>query len=711
VLGVPALFSTAYGNVGSSIYYALGVVAASAMGATPLVFLATGLLFVCTAWTYAEATAAMPEAGGASSFARRAFNEMASFGIGWGQMLVYVATIAISALFVPYYLAVFWPILREWPYSSIGGVVAAVLLVVINVIGIKEAASLNIVLAALDLATQVLIMVIALVLLLEPTVLIQQIDWGVAPTWRQFLYGLAIGTVAYTGIETVSNMAEEAAHPGRDVPRAINMVIVVVLIVYVGMPLAGLSVMRVGANTVPVDAASGLTVPVKVVPGDPEGTWVLASDGKTTVYVPVETKGDTTVIPAQDPVGEVTVVGGQRVTRLYGTQLGSNYAEDPVVGMVRFMPESVGWLKAILAPWVAILAATILLIATNAGLIGVSRLTYSLGQHRQLPPMLGRMHAKRLTPYVSIIVFGFIACLLVLPGRIGLLADLYVFGSMISFTAAHLSLIVLRFKEPELERPWRTPFNVSWRGKLVPLTAVFGAAGTFSVWLVIVAFQGVSRLIGLAWIVAGLLMYVAYRRLKGYSLTQTVAKTMMPVSMQADIDYHQILVPIVGSRVSDEMMVLACQLATEKKSAIHGLYVIEVPLNLPLDARLTNERAKADRVLREAALIASQFKVRFTPHVVTARQAGRAICEEAGRQRSEVIILGMVRKRRIADRVFGRTADYVLDHAPCEVLLNLVPKDYPTAGSGLDALTGGVSPAAAPPAVGHDDRGGPHSTT
>jgi nucleotide-binding universal stress UspA family protein len=185
----------------------------------------------------------------------------------------------------------------------------------------------------------------------------------------------------------------------------------------------------------------------------------------------------------------------------------------------------------------------------------------------------------------------------------------------------------------------------------------------------------------------------------------------MPESMQADIDYNQILVPVVGSRISDEMMVLACQLATEKKSAIHGLYVIEVPLNLPLDARLTNERAKADKVLKAAALIASQFKVKFTPHIVTARQAGRAIVEEATVQRSEVIILGMMRKRRIADRVFGRTADYVIDHAPCEVLLNLVPKSYPTAGSGLDGSSGAASPGDGPPSAAEGGRGGPPTTT
>jgi APA family basic amino acid/polyamine antiporter len=237
----------------------------------------------------------------------------------------------------------------------------------------------------------------------------------------------------------------------------------------------------------------------------------------------------------------------------------------------------------------------------------------------------------------------------------------------------------------------------------VPVLAVIGGLGTFTVWCVVVATHPFGRTVGFIWMGLGLLMYVVYRRVKGYSLTKTVQKVVVPISMQADIDYDQILVPITGSRISDEMMVLACQLATEKKSAIHGLYVIEVPLNLPLDASLVSERAKADTVLEAGALIASQFKVKFTPHVVTARQAGRAIVEEAGLHRSEVVMLGTTRKRRVGNLTFGRTTDYVLDHAPCEVLLNLVPRDYPTEGSSVADKLEKLGPPEAPAATG----GGP----
>jgi len=711
VLGVPALFSTAYGNVGSSIYYALGVVALYAMGATPIVFALTGLLFVTTAWSYAEATSMVPEAGGSSSFARRAFNEFVSFGAGWALMLDYIVTIAISAFFVPHYLAVFWPALRTYPWDTVIGIAVILALVVINVVGIKEAARLNVLLAALDLGTQLLIMVIGLILLLQPRILLEQIDFGTAPTWSQLLYGISIGTIAYTGIETISNMSEEAAHPDRDVPRAINMVLATVLVVYIGMALVALSAMPVGANTLTVDPSTHRTVATEVVPGEPEGTYVLASDPDQPVYVPVERRGDRYVIPPRDPTGEVYQEGDRWVTKLYGTQLGSAFVEDPVLGVVKFMPDELSWLRGILAPWVGILAATILVIATNAGLIGVSRLAYSLGLHRQVPPVLGRIHPKRLTPYVAIVLFGLVACLLILPGSTSFLADLYAFGAMISFTTAHVSVVALRIKEPDTERPFRSPLSVRYRGHDLPLLSIIGGAGTFTVWCVVVATHGEGRLIGFIWMALGIAMYVGYRKLKGYSLTRTIARVVVPASMQADIDYDRILVPVVGTRITDEMMVLACQLATEKGSAIDALYVIEVPMNLPLDAALPEQRARAERVLGAAGLIAEQFKVHFAPIVVTARHAGRAIVKEATERRSEVVIMGTVKKRRVADRAFGSTVDHVIDHAPCEVLLNLVPRDYRTDGASLDEVRAlapgapggapnGASGGGAPPANG-----------
>src|ERR1700686_5399097 len=180
VLGTSALFSTAYGNVGSSIYYALGLVASYALGLTPIVFLITGVIFYLTAATYAEATAMYPEAGGSSSFARHAFNAFWSFFAGWAQMLNFTITVAISAFFVPHYLGgLFWPALQHGPGDVLFGGGVVIVLSLINVVGVKEAAGLNILLAVTDLATQLLLVIVGMVLVLSPHVLIGNVHLGI----------------------------------------------------------------------------------------------------------------------------------------------------------------------------------------------------------------------------------------------------------------------------------------------------------------------------------------------------------------------------------------------------------------------------------------------------------------------------------------------------------------------------------------------------
>src|SRR3982751_1266685 len=192
VLGVNALFATAYGNVGSSIYYALGLVASLALGLTPVVFVITGIFFFCTAATYAEATAMFPEAGGSSSFARHAFNELVSFFAAWAQMLNYVITIAISAFFVPHYLSIFWEPLRTNPWDIVVGIALTWLLVGINIVGIKEAANLNILLAVIDFATQLLLVALGAFLIFHPATLLDNVHWGIAPTWSAFLLAIPV---------------------------------------------------------------------------------------------------------------------------------------------------------------------------------------------------------------------------------------------------------------------------------------------------------------------------------------------------------------------------------------------------------------------------------------------------------------------------------------------------------------------------------------
>src|SRR4051794_1918432 len=437
-VGVPGLFATAYGNVGSSIYYALGLVAAHALGLTPLVFILAGGLFALTAKTYAEGASMFPEAGGSSSFARHAFNELVSFFAGWALTLDYIITIAISAFFVPHYLGAFWPALNHNPGDIIGGIATIAALAALNVRGLGESAKLNLVLAVVDLATQVLIVALGLVLVFHPGLLVGQVHLGSTPTWSELVFALSVAMVAYTGIETVSNMAEEAKDPGRDVPKAVNMVLVAVLAVYAGISVVALSALPVHH-------------------------------------------------------GE--------------TALGTTYANDPVLGVVSAFGLG-GAAHDVARAYVGVLAATILFIATNAGLIGISRLSWSLAEHRQLPELFARLHPRFRTPWFTIAFFSVLAALLLLPGETALLGNLYSFGAMLSFTTAHVSVVALRIKQPDRERPYRMPLNVG----NIPLTAVLGGLGTFAAWISVVVLHTEARTVGIPWMVLGLAGYLVYRR-------------------------------------------------------------------------------------------------------------------------------------------------------------------------------------------------------
>lgn len=699
VVGVGGLFGAAYGYVGTSIYFVLGGIALFALGATPFLIIIVGLVFIATGWSYAEGSAAMPEASGVASFARRAFNPMAGFAAAWALLLDSLVLVAIACYFIPHYLGALWPQVQEWPYDTLIGIAAVATLVVLNVLGLQESVRLSSLTAVLGLATLVLLLVVGFVVLFRPGPALEQIQLGVAPTWSGLLYAVPLAAASFIGLDAISSRAESALHPGRDVPLAINVLLPLIAALAVGLGLVALSAMPVRANVVPVDPGTGLTVPVPVVAGERADTFVLAGDHTAMVYVPVKERGAGYVIPAQKPTGEVFMEGGEPVTRLHGSRLGSMYLEDPVNGIVASLPDGWRWLEDILRPWVAIITAIALLLAANAVLGGSGRILYSLARHRQVPAILGRVYASRMTPYVGIIAFGVLAAALLIPRDPLMLLGLFGFGAMIAFTTVHLSIIALRYREGGLSRPFVVPLSVRFRGAALPLPSVFGGLATAAIGVIMVATHPSGRIVGIAWLAAGLLLYVIYRKRAGYPLLRREDATALPAAAASDIDYDKILVPVLGTRLTDEMMVLGCQLAAEKNATIDALYVIEVPMELPQDAPLEEARRRGRHVLDTAMAVAKEFGVEAWPHLVSARQSGRAIVETAEEWDADVIILGAVRKRRIRDRIFGDTVAYVLRQATCEVIVNLVPADYPMEGSAAELEASIASVGGAPAGV------------
>jgi APA family basic amino acid/polyamine antiporter len=609
VLGAPALFATAYGNVGSSIYYALGVTAGIALGLTPVVFFISGAIFAATAATYAEGTVRYPEAGGSSSFARHAFNEVIAFGAAWAQMLNYIITVAISAFFVPHYLSIFWAPLRENPWDIIAGIAVIVVLVGLNVVGIKEAATLNVVLAVVDFATQLLLVLLGFVLVFDPSTLTGNIHWGVAPTWSAFALAVPVAMIAYTGIETVSNLAEEARDPTRAIPRSISWVVVAVFAIYFTLP------------------------------------WVALS-----------------ALP-------VTKQGGEYVTKLGLPPEDGGFKNDPVLGLVKNLGLHGSLLHAA-EIYVGVLAATILFIATNAGVIGASRITYSMASYRQLPEVFRRLHPKFKTPWLSLVVFaGFFGILFMLPGNVDFIGRMYAFGAMLSFTVAHASIVRLRQKDPEAEIGFRAGPNIRIRGVSWPLFAIVGGLATALAWLVVVEQDAPTRYAGLGWLAFGYLLYAWYRRRLGRSLAETTRAPVI-IGPSAALEFRSILVPVVEGRESEEAVDVACRLATERNASIAALRVIVVPLELPLDAKLEEEERRAHKLLDHARDIGELYGVTVIGRLVRARHAGRAIVDEADRRQSEIIVVGAPRIRhRGRSAIFGKTVDFVLKNSNCRVMV------------------------------------------
>lgn len=466
VLGIPSLFSMGYGNVGSSIYYALGIVALVAMGATPVALGIAGILFVTTALTYAECTSMFPKAGGSAGFAREAFNPTVGFVSGWALMLSYIVTIAISAYTIPPYLSFFWPVLKESPvHGTLFSMGIILFLTIINIIGVKESSFISVTAATVDIIIQISIVVLGIFFIFNISLVWERITsfW---PSTGNFIFGIAMAGVAYTGVETMSQMAEETKNPEVRVPRALILMIIVVLFLFAGISLTAFSAMS---------------------PSDLAQTW------------------------ARDPVAGIS---SSIAAAIDPKALSARWSLDPVTELI--IERLIEWFKGLLQPAISILAASILLIATNAGLTGISRVSFSLSSQRQLPSALSRVHSIFKTPYISIGLFSLISLMLLLPGfkfpdLFENMGALYTFASLLSFALAHYSLLALRVRQPDANRPFKVGLNIRVAGRELPFSALLGAFGTTAIWFVLIVIQPVSRWIGFGWIALGLVVYLLYR--------------------------------------------------------------------------------------------------------------------------------------------------------------------------------------------------------
>jgi APA family basic amino acid/polyamine antiporter len=610
VLDAPALFSVAYGEIASSIYVALGIIALHALGLTPEVLALVGALFLVVTLSYAEGTTAIPETGGAATFVRRAFNDFAGFLTGWALFLDYLIVIALSALFLPHYLgaALEWGSLGHNPWDVVVGVGVVFGISAIRLVRRSAFYRYGIVVAVLDLLTQVLLVVLGFAFLFSSDTLTRGISIGTHPTWHQILFALPLAMLAYTGLETVANLAEETREPGRDLPRSLFSGIGLVVVIYVAIAFVALS-----------------------------------------------------AFPA---------TGGT-------TDLGTVWLRAPLMGIVDALggplPDAAA---TALRVYVGLTGAVILLVAVTTSISGFTRLAYSLGEHGQLPRVFGRLNRRTLVSPQAIVAAALISTALMIgtsfvKDDVAFLASLFSFGVLAAFTAAQLAVIRLRFSEPELKRPYRTPANVRLRGVEVPLPALVGSVATFLIWLAALYTHPGARYGGPIWLAAGVVVYTLVRHARGEGMLEHVEA---PPEELPESQFSSILVPMKLGAIGEEMIATAVKLAQDRSALVEALYVIRVPLDKPLEAELEDLEEAAAASLAEARLLGADHDVDVRVETIRARSIGDAIVTEAERRGTDLIVVGSAPRWRRQSRFFSPTVEFVLRKAPCEVLVVAFPE-------------------------------------
>ena len=394
VLDVPSLAAVAYGEIASSLYFALGVVAIYALGFTPWVLLGVGVLFLLVSLSYAEGTSAIPEPGGAATFVRRAFNDPAGFLTGWALILDYLIVMALAGLFVPHYIghAVGWEELTDEPWDTVLGIVVILGTAALRLTRRTSLYRTAILIAAFAFASHLVLVVLGFGFLFSADALTVGVDLGTAPTWSDIAFALPLAMLAYTGLETVANLAAETREPGRTLPRSLFAGIGLVVAVSFAIGLVAVSAYPGGAGL----GSEWLRAPIMGLTAALEGE--LPAMVADVLRVSLGLTGAMVLLTAVT----TSISGAGRIA----------YA----MGQREMLPHTFGTLnrRTLISPAAIVSSA---LIASALLVIG-----------HYIPTEAVRF-----------------------------LAGLFSFGVLLAFTAAQLAVIRLRFTEPELPRPFRAP--------------------------------------------------------------------------------------------------------------------------------------------------------------------------------------------------------------------------------------------------------------
>ncbi|MFM9045370.1 MAG: universal stress protein [Solirubrobacterales bacterium] len=622
-----------YAAIGSSIYFALGVIAKDGLGLTPVILLVAGLLFFLTLFAFLEGATMLRERGGSSSLVRAAFGEFLAFVAGWVVLLDFVVVISLAVLSIPHYLEPYVGRVEGSVWEVVLLALAVGYIVVMNLVDLtgRRRPRFLVALALGDLVIQGLVVVIGLLVFLEPGALTASLDLGSgSPGVEDALYAAVIALVAYAGLEAVSDLVPELDISPERVGKLVGR----------------------SAWTIPLLFAAIAVVALLALP-------VVEGPGGAS------------------------------------TELGTTFLGAPLLGVVSsFEP---GWLADVMRYAVGLVAALTLLWAANTGLLALSRHTFSLAVHRQIPIRVGVLGQRFETPYRALILAGVAVFLLALFGDVEVLAGLFAFGATLAITLAHLALIRLRITRPDAERPFSAPLSIPFRGGRIPLTSVAGALLGGLAFISVLVIHDEARWVGAAWLVAGLVGYAIYRLVvQGVGLNKPIEldiRTLTRPEPRASLG--RILVPLFGTALDQDIVSTAGLMAAEEEPemGIEGakvilLYTTEVPMSRALDDSVAGEEERLGTLGERARAIAEEYEgVSVDIEAIHCREAGEAIVEAAGRLRVDAVVMGAEPPTGIkGGPQFGGLGEaryeevgpvtlYVLSHATVPVLVTAPPAD------------------------------------
>ena len=614
-----SLALVAYGEIGSSLIFALGIVALWADALTPWVLLAVGLLVLVVTLSYSEAATALPEAGGAATFVRRAFSDPLGFVTGWMLFLDYLVVIALTATFVPHYLggAFGWDAMTERPWDAVVGISVIAALAVVRRIRRIRLYPVAVVMAGVAVVAQLTLAVLGFALVWQSDALTIGLDLGSTPSWSSIAVALSLATLAYTGLETVTNFAAEVREPGRTLPRTLFLGIGAVVVLNVAVSMVGIS-----------------AYPVQPDPSAPDG------------------------------------VAGE---------LSTTWLQAPLLGIANAIGDQLPGGASTLEAIIGVSEALILITVMATALAGGERLAYSMARYDMLPHAFARPERGTSPTGAATLAAAVIAPALIVLGDLvwdvtRFLAGLYSFGVLIAMTAAQVAVVRLRVREPELPRPFYVPGNVRWRGAWIPVASVVGAVLTALLWVVSLASHGGARVAGPVWLAIGVVVYLVSRRAGGESLLGRATPAVPDLVSQPEREMRTILVPLKLSNIGEEVLATALKLAEERGAEVRVLCVVKVPLSQPLDAVVGDDEARAREALEEVAEIAEEQGVELQGRLVRARSLSEAIIAEAAEIEADLVVMGSAPRWRTQKRFFSPTVDEVLRGAPCEVMVVTYPE-------------------------------------